>query len=430
MLEPFISDCGFSVTSFTDSTKAIEEIDRIHFDIVLTDLIMPKINGIDILKKIKKSSSDTKVIIVTGYGSIDSAIDSFRLGIYDYIRKPYRMDDIVVVLNRAKHQLDFERENNILNKKIQRMLTDMTMLYNISTIMYQIPDFQIVIEMVLDTLTEGMNIENVALFMDNNQSGKFVPHVARGILDESLPNILNIQKDTVVNDVTISFEKQTVLTECDSKLHVSGNTIELANNISQCIISPVRYFNETLAFIGVLQPENHILNDNEIKLLAILATQIAPVFRNFNSEYCPYSAQEMGSLQMIKFKIDEAKTIGGSVSFALLKIFGESEGDFKGLTEKLDNFIKDETADLNPIIWKGINIWIVAVPNIDLVSLEISCASIRQRMEDENINGETGKISIRHVITSFPLDGQTAEEIYYFLSERIYQESNKVSNNK
>ena len=429
MLEPIISDCGFNVTSFTDSTKAIDEIKQTHFDLVLTDLIMPKINGLDILKEINKSSSDTKVIIVTGYGSLDSAIDSFRLGIYDYIRKPYKIDEIIVVLNRAKYQLYFERENHILNKQIQRMLTDMTMLYNISTILYQIPDFKIVVEMVIDTLTEGMNLENVALFMDSGQSGRFIPRIGRG-LDNSIINTINIQKDTVVNDVSISFEKQTVITDCAGRLNVSGITIDLENNISQCIISPVRYFNETLAFIGVLQPENHVLNDNEIKLLAILATQIAPVFGNFNKEYYSYSAKEMGSLQMIKVKIEEAKAIGGSVSFALLKIFGKSDVEFNSLSDKLDNFIQDETVDLNPIIWKGINVWIIAVPNIDLVSLEISCASIRQKMEDENTDNEPGTISLRHVITSFPLDGQTADEIYYFLSERIYQESNKVEINK
>lgn len=428
LLDPFISDCGFSVTSFTDSTKAIKEIKKTHYDLILTDLMMPNISGMDIVREVKQSGRDTKIIIFTGFASINSAIEGIQLGVYDYIRKPLKLDEINIVLNRAKNQLYLERENHKLNKQIQKMLADMTMLYDISTILYQIPDFEIAVEIVLDTLTEGMNIENVVLFTDNNQSGKFIPRVVRG-LDDSIVNKINIQKDTIVNGVSLSFEEQTVITECGKRLNVSGATIDMPENISQCIFIPVRYYNETLAFIGVLQPDSHILDSNEIKLLAILTTQIAPVFGNLNKGHSSLLSHEMGSLPMIKAKIEEAKAIDGSVSFALLRIFGESDTDYKSLSEKLDVFIKDETVDLNPIVWKGINSWIVATPNTDPVSLEISCAGIRQRMEDTNLDGDKGKVSIQHAITSYPQDGQSPDELYHFLSERIFHETNKVSMN-
>lgn len=333
------------------------------------------------------------------------------------------------MLNRAKEQLYLERENHALHLQIQKMLADMTMLYDISKILYQVQDFDIAVGMVLDTITEGMNIKNVTLFTDDNQSGMFTPRVVRGI-DNAVVKNFNIQEDTVINGESISFEKQTVITVDGKGFNVSGEKIDIPQNVSQCIFIPVHYFNETLAFIGVFQPDNHILDDNEIKLLIILATQIAPVFGSLNKKYSKFPDQEMGSLQMIKAKIEEAKAIDGSVSFALLRLFGTSEIDYKSLSAKLDDFIKDETMDLNPIVWKGINAWIVAAPNMDPVSLEIYCASIRQRMEDTNMNGYAGQVSILHAISSFPQDGHSADELHHFLSERIYQETNKVNINE
>ena len=94
MLESAFSDGGFSVETAANGTEAVEKIQAETFDIVITDLNMPEGSGLDVLRAAKAVSSDTGVIIVTAYGTIDTAVEAMRLGAYDFVTKPFRLADI------------------------------------------------------------------------------------------------------------------------------------------------------------------------------------------------------------------------------------------------------------------------------------------------------------------------------------------------
>lgn len=94
MLETAFSDAGFLVESAANATEAIEKIQGSPFDIVISDLNMPEGSGLDVLRAAKAVSADTGVIIVTAYGTIDTAVEAMRLGAYDFVTKPFRLADI------------------------------------------------------------------------------------------------------------------------------------------------------------------------------------------------------------------------------------------------------------------------------------------------------------------------------------------------
>jgi two-component system response regulator AtoC len=102
---------GLTVTSAVDGEEAIEILGREHFDIVLVDIKMPGIDGIEVLKHIRMNYPETVVIMVTGYPTIDTAVDCMKLGAVDYLVKPFRVDDLETTIHKARLIVQQGRES-------------------------------------------------------------------------------------------------------------------------------------------------------------------------------------------------------------------------------------------------------------------------------------------------------------------------------
>jgi len=92
---------NYAVTTAESGEEAFTILENDQFDIVLTDLVMPGIDGIDVLKKAKKLNPETGVIILTGYGDMTSAIEALRLGADDYLLKPCDVDELLLRIARC-----------------------------------------------------------------------------------------------------------------------------------------------------------------------------------------------------------------------------------------------------------------------------------------------------------------------------------------
>ena len=114
-----LSEAGYEVESARNGEEAIAMAREYSFDIVITDLKMPKGDGIQVLEQIKKLDNRTIVIICTGYGTVDTAVKAMKLGAYEYITKPIKIEEIKLVVQRA---LDYQRlktENVLLQKQLK-----------------------------------------------------------------------------------------------------------------------------------------------------------------------------------------------------------------------------------------------------------------------------------------------------------------------
>jgi len=96
---------GYVVEAFTDSLIATKEFEKTPFDIIITDLKMEKIDGMNILENVKRKNPDTKVIIITGVGKWLTATEAFEKGAFDFIIKPFKLDEIRDVVQRAVKDL-------------------------------------------------------------------------------------------------------------------------------------------------------------------------------------------------------------------------------------------------------------------------------------------------------------------------------------
>jgi len=109
---------GIEVFTTTSSLNAIELIKNNNYDFIISDLKMPEIDGLELYENIKKISPDSIFIIITAYGTIQSAVDAIKKGIYDYIPKPFTPDEVRIPVRRAVEKKTLERENVALKTYI------------------------------------------------------------------------------------------------------------------------------------------------------------------------------------------------------------------------------------------------------------------------------------------------------------------------
>ena len=116
-LSGLLSDEGFEVIAASNGYEALKIIDKEAPDLVLLDIWMPGIDGIETLKQIKEDNPYLQVVIITGHGTIETAVKATKLGAFDFIEKPLSFDKIIVAINNALNFRRLEEENRYLRKK-------------------------------------------------------------------------------------------------------------------------------------------------------------------------------------------------------------------------------------------------------------------------------------------------------------------------
>ncbi len=116
-LSGLLYDEGFEVMTATNGYEALKIIDSESPDLVLLDIWMPGIDGIETLKEIKKNNAFIQVIIISGHGTIETAVKATKLGAFDLIEKPLSIDKVIVAINNALNFRRLEEENRYLRKK-------------------------------------------------------------------------------------------------------------------------------------------------------------------------------------------------------------------------------------------------------------------------------------------------------------------------
>ncbi|MCB9614157.1 MAG: response regulator [Sandaracinus sp.] len=111
VIADFLSMEDFAVQTAANGREAIAELDRGRFDLVLSDLKMPHVGGLELLEEMQRRQLKTKAVIMTGFGTIETAIEAMKRGAHDYILKPFRVEEVVLTVRRAIEERRLETEN-------------------------------------------------------------------------------------------------------------------------------------------------------------------------------------------------------------------------------------------------------------------------------------------------------------------------------
>jgi len=121
ILSTFLRGRGHHVVCVGDGRAALQAVRDESFDVALFDIVMPEMDGLEALKQLRAEPDPPEVIIITGNGTIETAITAMKLGAYDYMAKPYRMAEIDVLVRRAWEKRQLARENRYLQARLSRV---------------------------------------------------------------------------------------------------------------------------------------------------------------------------------------------------------------------------------------------------------------------------------------------------------------------
>ena len=124
MLSTVLKKADYEVDTAADGSEGLQMIQGAHYDFVLCDIKMPKMNGMDFLKSSRDEIGTSTVIMMSAYGSIDTAIEAMKMGAYDYISKPFKTDEVYLTLKKAEERESLKKENRLLKERIQKIEGD------------------------------------------------------------------------------------------------------------------------------------------------------------------------------------------------------------------------------------------------------------------------------------------------------------------
>lgn len=120
VLQDILTSEGYAVEVSANGEEALDKHSSLNVDLILLDLLMPGMDGIEVLKRLKKIDPHIVVIIITAYASIESAISAMKTGAYDYIQKPFKHDELLLVVERAIAHRRLQEENLRLKDELKR----------------------------------------------------------------------------------------------------------------------------------------------------------------------------------------------------------------------------------------------------------------------------------------------------------------------
>ncbi len=119
-LRDILENEGYAIDEAPDGIEGLKLVKSNHYDVILCDIKMPKMDGLEVLDKILESNSDVPVVMISGHGNIDTAVDAIRKGAYDYISKPPDLNRLLVTIRNAFVKSNLVTETKILKKKVSK----------------------------------------------------------------------------------------------------------------------------------------------------------------------------------------------------------------------------------------------------------------------------------------------------------------------
>ena len=181
--ERILTRKGYKVTTATNGEEALKCVEKTEFAIVLLDLKMPGMDGLEVLRLIRESHPETLVIVITGYATIETAIEAMKRGAYDFMPKPFKPDQLRIVVDRAIELKQLTDEAKRLQEERQRTLKDLHLEQSRTrTVIRALPD-----GVMVTTPDAHVALMNPACTRLISLAGEFEPgeHIQHYVKDES-----------------------------------------------------------------------------------------------------------------------------------------------------------------------------------------------------------------------------------------------------
>jgi response regulator RpfG family c-di-GMP phosphodiesterase len=165
ILADFLGMEGYIVRTAEDGAAALQELGNAHYDLIISDLKMPRMGGIELLDAIGAAAPNALTVIMTGFGTVETAIDAMKRGAYDYILKPFKVEEVIRVVQRGLEKQRLSAENLRLREAVS--------LYTVSEAIAASLSLEEVLATIGDTAIHELKGDLVSTWLDDGEGGYF-----------------------------------------------------------------------------------------------------------------------------------------------------------------------------------------------------------------------------------------------------------------
>src|SRR3954468_11000911 len=274
ILAEFLGMEGYFVRTAEDGSSALAELGRSHYDLVISDLKMPKMGGIELLDQIGRVDPKALTVIMTGFGTVETAIDAMKRGAYDYILKPFKVEEVIHVVQRGLEKQRLAAENLRLKEALS--------LYKVSEAIAASLSFEEVLSTVGETAIHEIHGDLVSTWLDDGEGGYFerqrlLPpkHLRVGVMKEA-SNFGTFSTSAFLDH----FAQDTTLLETGPKATRFFQE-EPEVPVQSLIAVPLRMKQRVLGWIGVVSyTKGKRFDEGQRKMLSIVASRAAAAIEN------------------------------------------------------------------------------------------------------------------------------------------------------
>ena len=195
-LQDLFGTAGWDVQSADSGTAGIEKLEHGRYDVILTDLKMPGADGIEVLRTAKNLRLDAEVVLMTGYGTVDSAIEAMRAGAFHYLAKPFKAEEVLNLVDKAYAQRQLKRENLFLKAasrgehQMQSIVGTGAAAQEITAAIRRLSDVDAPVLLVGERGTGRAFFAKIIHYQSARSGGLFVPVYCAGTTEEALTSDL------------------------------------------------------------------------------------------------------------------------------------------------------------------------------------------------------------------------------------------------
>ncbi len=270
---------GFDTKAAVDGADAIKKLEKIHFDIIITDLMMPRVDGLKVLEKAKSLYDDIVVLMMTGQATVESAVKSLQLGANDYITKPFDIPDMMNTVKKSLQTQELIRENLRLQEQtrkdkvsLRKLVAELTVLQNLGINFSYTFDYAQLIEMILDSIYEVVDYKFAATA---NVINKTIVIKAGQKLSKNNENWLRKTFLKLLKNAGLEEEEKS---DFDIEYLNANKSSVISASVESNYPLTFKYEDQIFGILLVCHTKKNAFNDSNKRFLKKIATQASDVF--------------------------------------------------------------------------------------------------------------------------------------------------------
>jgi putative nucleotidyltransferase with HDIG domain len=262
---------GYGVTAFSNATDALKELTRSPADLLITDIKMPGMDGLELFEKVKEQNQDIVTVFITGHGTLDTAIESLMRGVDAFVLKPFTQEELLGAVERAVNRSRLKKENIRLKALIP--------LFEISKLLVTEIDLAHLFKIITEVLVQEFAVDRVSLMLTDETSGSLMIRASHGLAaDVALKARRKMGEG--VSGLVLKYRKPLIITAGKHSDPEVMAAINLENMPASSMAVPLIGKNKLFGVLNVAKFSGRPFSVSDLQVVLILSSQVVTAMEN------------------------------------------------------------------------------------------------------------------------------------------------------